>query len=184
MSDANEDLRAALLMITHKANEAAIYRDEDDVLETIIDIARAALAAAPQPAPERETCEVCCGTGIAGHPDSGYTCYRCKGQGGIEPQPVVDREALVDDDSLSRQIEDLGNQIHNLGCEHQNDEELSERLQELRTTAWELARRADALLARGLRLPVVDHEPASGDTQAPLPITDDTQATRAVLAER
>lgn len=50
MTDASEDLRAALLMITHKANEANIHRDEDDVLETIIEIARAALAAAPQPA--------------------------------------------------------------------------------------------------------------------------------------
>ena len=54
MTNANEDLRAALLMITHKANEANIHRDEDDVLETIIEIARAALAAAPQPAPEQE----------------------------------------------------------------------------------------------------------------------------------
>ena len=53
MTDDSEELRAALLMITHKANEANIHRDEDDVLETIIEIARAALAAAPQPAPER-----------------------------------------------------------------------------------------------------------------------------------
>lgn len=51
MTDTDEELRAALLMITHKANEAAIHRDEDGVLETIIEIARAALAAAPQPAP-------------------------------------------------------------------------------------------------------------------------------------
>lgn len=51
MTDDSEELRAALLMITHKANEANIHRDEDDVLETIIEIARAALAAAPQPAP-------------------------------------------------------------------------------------------------------------------------------------
>lgn len=42
---------------------------------------------------------------------------------------------------------------------------------------------ADDLLARGLRLPgVVANEPASGDTQAPLPITGDTQAAPETLA--
>lgn len=69
------------------------------------------------------------------------------------PQPAVaDREALVDADSLSRHIGELGNQIHNLVCKYQNDEKLSERLGELRATAWDLERRAHALLARGLRL--------------------------------
>ena len=71
-----------------------------------------------------------------------------------QPAPVGPlREALLDDDSLSAQIGDLGNQIHNLGCTYQNEEDLSERLEELRSTAWKLARRADALLAAGLRLP-------------------------------
>lgn len=39
-----------------------------------------------QPAPALETCQDCMGTGISGHPDSGYTCFRCKGQGG-QPAP-------------------------------------------------------------------------------------------------
>ena len=48
LSDDLNEMRAALLMITHKANEAAIYRDEDDVLATIIEIANAALYATQQ----------------------------------------------------------------------------------------------------------------------------------------
>lgn len=46
--------------------------------------------------------------------------------------------------------------------------------------AWAIA---DALLAAGLRLPsVVCHESPVGETQAPLSITDDTQAPDETLA--
>lgn len=30
-----------------------------------------------------ETCDQCCGTGYSGHPDSGYTCSKCGGSGGL-----------------------------------------------------------------------------------------------------
>lgn len=46
---------------------------------------------------------------------------------------------ILDDDSLARMISELGNQIHNLGCEHQDSEKLSARLEELALQAWELA---------------------------------------------
>ena len=36
-------------------------------------------------------------------------------------------------------ISELGWQIHNLGCEYQNDEKLLDRLQDLRGMAWEIA---------------------------------------------
>ena len=64
-----------------------------------------------------------------------------------------DREAPVDDDSLTRQIGELGNQIHNLGCEYQSDEDLSERLGELRAAAWQLARSATERAATAPQAP-------------------------------
>lgn len=32
---------------------------------------------------ELETCDDCHGIGISGHPDSGATCYKCQGEGGV-----------------------------------------------------------------------------------------------------
>lgn len=32
---------------------------------------------------DREICGTCCGTGVNGHPDSGYICDECKGSGGV-----------------------------------------------------------------------------------------------------
>lgn len=59
------------------------------------------------------------------------TCTETDGHAGaVEP---------VDDCSLSARIGELGNQLHNMSCEHQNDEHLSERLSELRGIAWSLA---------------------------------------------
>ncbi len=43
------------------------------------------------------------------------------------------------DTSISARISELGNQIHNLGCENQGYA-LSSRLEELRTEAWDIAR--------------------------------------------
>ncbi|BBC99131.1 hypothetical protein [Sphingobium sp. YG1] len=47
--------------------------------------------------------------------------------------------APIADESLKSLIGELGNQIHNLGCEHQGDEALSIRLEALRSEAWRLA---------------------------------------------
>ncbi|WP_411839215.1 hypothetical protein [Paracoccus sp. ME4] len=48
----------------------------------------------------------------------------------------------VPDDCICARIGELGNQIHNLGCEYQNDEKLSDRLAELRKEAWSITRAA------------------------------------------
>lgn len=45
----------------------------------------------------------------------------------------------IDDNSLKALVAELGNQIHNLGCEQQGDEALSRRLEELRSEAWRIA---------------------------------------------
>lgn len=65
---------------------------------SLADCQFAALAAAPDPQPDDglEICPDCMGSGYAGHPDGNVGCYRCRGQGGIAPQPDADeREALV-----------------------------------------------------------------------------------------
>jgi hypothetical protein len=52
----------------------------------------AILALIDTPQAEAETCQDCMGTGISGHPDSGYTCYRCNGDGAVAlidaPEPA------------------------------------------------------------------------------------------------
>lgn len=59
---------------------------------------------------------------------------------GVKPAPdAVAEAAIADDDSLAKRISELGWQIHNLGCEYQNDEKLLDRLQDLRGMAWEIA---------------------------------------------
>ena len=61
-------------------------------------------------------------------------------QAAAQPVPdAVAEAAIADDDSLARRISELGWQIHNLGCEYQNDEKLLDRLQDLRGMAWEIA---------------------------------------------
>jgi len=101
--------------------------------EEAVAIARGeAEPASVYPAPEWEICEVCRGTGIAGHPDSGNTCCLCDGSGAVDPQPAVtDRQALVGAIRAAR-------------CEWANDGD-SESCPDQAI--------ADALLARGLRLP-------------------------------
>ena len=47
--------------------------------------------------------------------------------------------ALLDETSIRAKIGEIGNQIHNLACEHQNDDALSEHLGELRSQLWALA---------------------------------------------
>jgi len=58
--------------------------------------------------------------------------------------PAASSVEPIDDASLRAMIGELGNQIHNLGCEHQGDEKLSGRLQELCTYAWKLSSLAPA----------------------------------------
>lgn len=48
--------------------------------------------------------------------------------------------APVDDSGTAYRIGDLGNQIHNLGCSQQNNEELADSLAELAHQAWMLQR--------------------------------------------
>ena len=55
----------------------------------------------------------------------------------LSPTPQADH--ILDDSSLRAKVGELGNQIHNLGCEYQEDEKLAERLGELRSIAWGLA---------------------------------------------
>ena len=48
---------------------------------------------------------------------------------------------ITDDDSLAREIGEIGDQLHNLSCEHQHDDELSARLGTIASALWSLARR-------------------------------------------
>jgi len=46
---------------------------------------------------------------------------------------------IMDNDSSVARIDELGNQAHNLSCECQDDEDLSEKLDAVAKTLWELA---------------------------------------------
>lgn len=61
---------------------------------------------------------------------------------GVEhvPKDAVRAASPIDDESLARQIGEVGNQVHNLGCEQQNNEALSDRLAELANDLWKLAK--------------------------------------------
>jgi hypothetical protein len=52
---------------------------------------------------------------------------------------------LIRDDSLQSLIGGIGNELHNLSCEHQNNDHLRSRLGELSSRAWELSSRAGQL---------------------------------------
>lgn len=54
------------------------------------------------------------------------------------PQPVG-KAVPVGDGSLQARIGEIGNQVHNIACEHQADEALAERLGTLRGELWRLA---------------------------------------------
>jgi len=45
---------------------------------------------------------------------------------------------IMDNDSLVARIDELGNRVHNLSC-FQDDEDLSEKLDAVAKTLWELA---------------------------------------------
>ena len=52
---------------------------------------------------------------------------------GVKTEPE-----MVDEDSSVARIDELGNQVHNLSC-FQDDEDLSEKLDAVAKTLWELA---------------------------------------------
>ena len=74
---------------------------------------------------------------------------------------------ITDDDSLAREIGEIGNQVHNLGCEHQNDEELSDQLGAIASSLWGLAGR----------------DPAKGHQSQPVPEgwVDEMRSIAAIL---
>ena len=47
---------------------------------------------------------------------------------------------IMPDDCLRARIGEIGNQAHNIGCECQNDEDLSERLGKIACDLWDLAK--------------------------------------------
>jgi hypothetical protein len=58
---------------------------------------------------------------------------------------------VLDEASARAQVHEIGNQIHNIGCECHGDEELRERLADLASRAW---RAAQGLSAEPVALPV------------------------------
>lgn len=66
--------------------------------------------------------------------------------------PLMTAEQLeerpISEDSLQSRIGDIGNCIHNLSCEHQDDDKLASRLQEVRGKAWGLSIDVGALERR------------------------------------
>lgn len=72
-------------------------------------------------------------------PDANRNPFRSASSMTTTNAPAPEVTEPVDDGSLKALIGELGNQIHNLGCERQNDEALSIRLDELRSEAWRLA---------------------------------------------
>lgn len=53
-----------------------------------------------------------------------------------KPEPKEWEESIVD------RIGELGNQVHNLGCNWQNDEDISEELGKISVQLWELQKQA------------------------------------------
>jgi hypothetical protein len=46
---------------------------------------------------------------------------------------------IMDDNCPAKRMDELGNQVHNLSCYYQDDEDLSEKLDAVAMTLWELA---------------------------------------------
>lgn len=59
----------------------------------------------------------------------------------VEASPGVTAGAtgMVADDSLNARLHEVGNQIHNIACEHQSNEDMVERLGDLRAEIWAIA---------------------------------------------
>lgn len=53
---------------------------------------------------------------------------------------------VLDDASIQAKVSEIGNQIHNLGCEYQNNEDLSDRLKEIRDQLWDISKNCTKLV--------------------------------------
>ncbi len=62
------------------------------------------------------------------------------------PKPEPD---IPGEDSLAWEASEIGNQVHNLSCEHQHDDELSARLGTIASALWSLARRTPQPVPEG-----------------------------------
>ena len=63
---------------------------------------------------------------------------------GLPPVGVECEMRPMDDNCPAARIGELGNQVHNLGCEYQNDEDLSDELGKFASSLWDLAKKAGA----------------------------------------
>ena len=92
-----EEARRQLWHARHVGNDTKT-RERASSAWSALDIAAQTIRAlAPQPEADLVTCPGCEGTGIAGHPDSGYTCTKCSGCGGVQPEADPVREARPPD---------------------------------------------------------------------------------------
>jgi len=59
------------------------------------------------------------------------------------PRPVsAEGNPPMDDNCPAARIGEIGNQVHNLGCDYQNDEDLSDELGQVAVTLWDIAKKA------------------------------------------
>ena len=63
----------------------------------------------------------------------------------------------MDDNCSSARIGDLGNLVHNLGCDYQNDEDLSDKLGRLAIMLWDLAKVAGENPMSNYNTATLDH---------------------------
>jgi hypothetical protein len=77
-------------------------------------------------------------------------------------KPVL--PVLMPDDCLAARIGEIGNQAHNLGCECQNDENLSEKISKIASCLWDLAKKATKEPAAPKTQPT-DTQPAESGAQ-------------------
>ena len=61
------------------------------------------------------------------------------------PLQAIKESGPMDDNCPAARIGELGNQVHNLGCDYQNDEDLSDELGQVAVTLWDLAEKVASL---------------------------------------
>ena len=77
---------------------------------------------------------------------------------GLPPVGVECEMGPMDDNCPAARINELGNQVHNLGCEYQNDEDLSDELGKFASSLWDLAKKAPSRTpAQREREEVINH---------------------------
>ena len=59
------------------------------------------------------------------------------------PLQAIEESGPMNDNCPAARIGELGNQVHNLGCDYQNDEDLSDELGQVAVTLWDLAKKAE-----------------------------------------